>query len=137
MSIDCANSIFNRFSNYEKELEELFGEVKKMIKMGKKNDAIDLLNANYEMVKERLNAGTKGIEEAAILDILALGYIAVGDMKSVGCLLNLVFFLHACLVYSPVIFISHVSVLSISSTLRIHIMYLGIVISILCLFMVW
>ncbi|WJX34260.1 hypothetical protein P8452_22388 [Trifolium repens] len=78
-----------RFSNYEKELEELFGEVKKMIKMGKKNDAIDLLNANYEMVKERLNAGTKGIEEAAILDILALGYIAVGDMKSVGCLLNL------------------------------------------------
>ncbi|MCI65290.1 kinesin light chain, partial [Trifolium medium] len=55
-----------------------------MIKMGKKNDAIDLLNANYEMVKERLNAGTKGIEEAAILDVLALGYMAVGDLKSVG-----------------------------------------------------
>jgi hypothetical protein len=99
MSIDCANSIFNRFSNYEKELEELFGEVKKMIKMGKKNDAIDLLNANYEMVKERLNAGTKGIEEAAILDILALGYIAVGDMKSVGCLLNLVFFSSTLVLY--------------------------------------
>ncbi|AES72530.2 putative acetyltransferase A, auxiliary subunit [Medicago truncatula] len=75
-------------SNFDKELEELFGEVKKMIKMGKKSDAIDLLNANYEMVKERLNAGTKGIEEAAILDILALGYMAVGDLKSVGYLLN-------------------------------------------------
>ncbi|XP_073224230.1 uncharacterized protein [Cicer arietinum] len=78
-----------RFSNFEKELEELFGEVKKMIKMGKKNDAIDLLNANSEMVKERLNAGTKGIDEAAILDVLALGYVAVGDLKSVGSLLNL------------------------------------------------
>lgn len=73
-------------------MEELFGEVKKMIKMGKKNDAIDLLNANYEMVKERLSVGTKGIEEAAILDILALGYIAVGDLKFVAYLLNLVFF---------------------------------------------
>jgi len=80
-------------SNFEKELEELFDEVKRMIKMGKKTDAIDLLNANYEMVKVRLNAGTKGVEEAAILDILALGYIAVGDLKSVGYLLNSVLFL--------------------------------------------
>ncbi|KAI5405538.1 uncharacterized protein LOC127081855 [Lathyrus oleraceus] len=76
-------------SGFEKDLEELFGEVKKMIKMGKKDDAIDLLNANYEMVKERLSVGTKGIEEAAILDILALGYIAVGDLKFVAYLLNL------------------------------------------------
>ncbi|CAK8567609.1 unnamed protein product [Lathyrus sativus] len=77
------------FGSFEKDLEELFGEVKKMIKMGKKNDAVDLLNANYEMVKERLSIGTKGIEEAAILDILALGYIAVGDLKFVAYLLNL------------------------------------------------
>ncbi|KAL5075504.1 hypothetical protein RYX36_014488 [Vicia faba] len=79
----------NYNQSFEKDLEELFGEVKKMIQMGKKNDAIDLLNANYEMVKERLSVGTKGIEEAAILDILALGYIAVGDLKFVGYLLNL------------------------------------------------
>lgn len=80
-------------------MEELFGEVKKMIKMGKKNDAIDLLNANSEMVKERLNAGTKGIDEAAILDVLALGYVAVGDLKSVGSLLNLVLFSSTLLLY--------------------------------------
>ena len=80
-------------------MEELFGEVKNLIKMGKKNDAIDLLNANYEMVKERLNDGTKGIEEAAILDILALGYVAVGDLKSVGYLLNLVLFSITLLFY--------------------------------------
>lgn len=93
-SLDSASYTFHRIRNLVKELEDLFGEVKRMIKMGKKNDAIDLLNANYEMVKEQLNAGTKGIEEAATLDILALGYMAVGDLKFVDYLLNLVFFLH-------------------------------------------
>ncbi|XP_061375686.1 uncharacterized protein LOC133317810 isoform X2 [Gastrolobium bilobum] len=78
-----------RNSNFEGELEELFDEVKRMIRTGNKNDAVDLLNANYELVKERLNAGAKGIEEAAALDILALGYMAVGDFKFVGSLLNM------------------------------------------------
>lgn len=93
MSLDSASYAFHRTSNFESELEELFDQVKRMIRMGNKNDAIDLLNANYEMVKERLNANTKGIEEAAILDVLALGYLAVGDFKFVASLLNVVFFL--------------------------------------------
>ncbi|KAH1255656.1 hypothetical protein AAZV13_04G192500 [Glycine max] len=80
---------YQRIDSLEKELEELFDEVKRMISMGNKNDAIDLLTANYEVVKERLNAGTKGIEEAATLDIIALGYMAVGDLKFVGSLLNM------------------------------------------------
>ncbi|KAL5145681.1 Nephrocystin-3 [Glycine soja] len=57
--------------------------------MGNKNDAIDLLTANYEVVKERLNAGTKGTEEAVTLDIIAPGYMAVGDLKFAGSLLNM------------------------------------------------
>ncbi|KAH1245574.1 Nephrocystin-3 [Glycine max] len=60
-----------------------------MISMGNKNDAIDLLTANYEVVKERLNAGTKGTEEAVTLDIIAPGYMAVGDLKFAGSLLNM------------------------------------------------
>lgn len=80
---------YQRIGSLERELEELFDEVKRMIKMGNKNDAVDLLTANYEVVKERLNAGTKGIEEAATLDIIALGYMAVGDLKFVGSLLDL------------------------------------------------
>lgn len=106
MPLNSASYTFHRISNFEKELEELFSEVKRMIKMGKKNDAIDLLNANYEMVKEQLNTGTKGIEEASLLDILALGYMAVGDLKFVAHLLDLVFFLHLPLVHSPVTWIS-------------------------------
>ncbi|BAT78852.1 uncharacterized protein HKW66_Vig0104850 [Vigna angularis] len=78
-----------RIGSLERELEELFDEVKRMIRMGNKSDAIDLLTANYEAVKESLNAGTKGIEEAAILDVIALGYMAVGDLKFVGSLLDM------------------------------------------------
>ncbi|MED6155772.1 hypothetical protein PIB30_008357 [Stylosanthes scabra] len=77
-----------RINEIERELNELFDEVKRMIRMGKKDDAVDLLNANYEVVKDQMNAGTKGIEEAAILDVIALGYVAVGDLKTVGSLLN-------------------------------------------------
>lgn len=80
-------------NDFERQLQELFDDVKGMIKMGNKNDAIDLLKANYEMVKEQLSAGAKGIEEAALLDIIALGFMAVGDLKFVGSLLDMVILL--------------------------------------------
>lgn len=106
MLLGFANYPFHRISSLERELEELFDEVKRMIRMGNKNDAIDLLTANYEVVKERLNAGTKGIEEAAILDVIALGYMAVGDLKFVGSLLDMVFSpFSPVLVHSSVILI--------------------------------
>ncbi|KAM2007143.1 hypothetical protein ACFX15_002092 [Malus domestica] len=75
--------------SFERELQELFDEVKRMIMMGNKNDAIDLLQANYEAVKERMDAGIRGIEEAATIDIIALGYMAIGDLKFVGSLLDM------------------------------------------------
>ncbi|KAM7499789.1 hypothetical protein LguiA_024203 [Lonicera macranthoides] len=49
------------------KLEELFEEVKTMVKTRDKNDALDLLEANYGAVKEQLDTGNRGIEEAAIL----------------------------------------------------------------------
>ncbi|BFG23534.1 hypothetical protein CerSpe_098080 [Prunus speciosa] len=75
--------------DFERELQELFDEVKMMIMMGNQNDAIDLLQANYEAVKERMNAGVRGIEEAATIDIIALGYMAIGDLKFVDSLLDM------------------------------------------------
>lgn len=77
-------------SDFERQLQELFNEVKSMITMGNKNDAIDLLQANYEAVKEQINAGNKGIEEVAIVDIIALGYMYIGDLKFVQTLLDMV-----------------------------------------------
>jgi hypothetical protein len=75
---------------FEMELQELFNEVKSMVKIGKESDAMDLLRANYVAVKEELDSGLKGIEQAAVLDIIALGYMAVGDLKPVPALLDMV-----------------------------------------------
>ncbi|XP_059629009.1 uncharacterized protein LOC132271592 isoform X2 [Cornus florida] len=76
-------------NDFERQLEELFEEIKTMIRMGNKNEALDLLKANYEGVKEQMDAGSRGIEEAAILDTIALGYMAIGDFKMVGSLLDM------------------------------------------------
>ncbi|KAI3807993.1 hypothetical protein L1987_23933 [Smallanthus sonchifolius] len=75
--------------NFEMKLEGLFSEIKGMIKMGNKGDALVLLEANYEAVKEQITAGDKTIQEAAILDVIALGYMAIGDFKMVESILNM------------------------------------------------
>lgn len=84
-------------NDFERQLQELFGAVKTMIKMGNKKDAIDLLQANYEAVKEQIDVGAKGMEQAAILDIIVLGYMLVGDLKLVRSLIDMVtHLLHEC-----------------------------------------
>ncbi|KAL6533337.1 hypothetical protein OROMI_027449 [Orobanche minor] len=75
-------------NDLEVQLQELFNEVKTMIKLGKKDDALDLLQANYEGVKEQLDSGAQGIEEASVLDVIALGYMALGDLGAVGSLMD-------------------------------------------------
>ncbi|CAN0921401.1 hypothetical protein LINGRAHAP2_LOCUS32569 [Linum grandiflorum] len=78
----------DRADNFLVQLEELFDEIKLMIKMGRKRNARDLLQANYELVKEQIAGGVKGIQQAATLDIVALGHMLLGDLKIVGCILN-------------------------------------------------
>lgn len=85
---------FYSMNDFERQLQELFDDIKQMIRMGNKIDATDLLKANYEMVNERLSGGTKGIEEAAVLDIIALGFMAVGNFNLVDSLLKVVCLLH-------------------------------------------
>lgn len=80
----------NGMKEFEMELQELFNEVKAMVKIGKERDAMDLLRANYVAVKEEIDSGLKGIQQAALLDIIALGYMAVGDLKPVPALLDMV-----------------------------------------------
>ncbi|XP_020573426.1 uncharacterized protein LOC110019901 [Phalaenopsis equestris] len=78
------------------QLQELLTQVKSMIKSGNKEDAIHVLQANYETVKEQVDDGHVGIEQAAILDTLALGYMDIGDMKTVVHLLNLLKSITSC-----------------------------------------
>ncbi|XP_074291724.1 uncharacterized protein LOC141618516 [Silene latifolia] len=86
--LDRSSHASNNADDFEKQLQELFDEVKTLISTGKMTDAIDLLQANYHAVKEQLGSGFSGIEEAATLDIIALGYMAIGDLKMVGSLLK-------------------------------------------------
>ncbi|XP_021761464.1 nephrocystin-3-like [Chenopodium quinoa] len=86
--LDSSSHPLNTANDFEKHLQGLFDEVKTLISTGKKSDAIDLLQANYQAVEEQLDAGFLGIEEVAILDIIALGYIALGNSKMVESLLD-------------------------------------------------
>nr|XP_043616465.1 nephrocystin-3 [Erigeron canadensis] len=70
-------------------LEELFSEIKSMISTGNRDDAVDLLEANFEVVREQMVVGSKTIKEAAVLDVIALGYMALGDLKMVKSILNM------------------------------------------------
>ncbi|CAA6671520.1 unnamed protein product [Spirodela intermedia] len=72
-----------------RKLEELFSNVKTMIKLDRKDDAIELLQANYEAVKEQIGEGTRDVEQAALLDVIALGYMAVGDFETVENILRM------------------------------------------------
>ncbi|GJX46842.1 nephrocystin-3 isoform X2 [Tanacetum coccineum] len=80
--------VYVNSDDFEKNLEELFSEIKSMIQIGNKSDAIDLLEANYEAVREQMVSGGKTVEEAATLDVIALGYMAIGDFKMVEAVLN-------------------------------------------------
>ncbi|KAK8599898.1 hypothetical protein V6N12_049766 [Hibiscus sabdariffa] len=87
---DKASDSSDSVREFERQIQELFNEVKTLIKTGNHKDAIDLLQANYEGVKEQMNDGSKGMEEAAILDVIALGYMAVGNFKFVRSLLDVI-----------------------------------------------
>ncbi|XP_072985524.1 uncharacterized protein [Typha latifolia] len=73
----------------ERQLQDLFIEIKTKLEMGNKDDATDLLQANYESVKEQIEDGVKGIEQAAVMDIIALGYMGIGDFEFVEHLLDM------------------------------------------------
>lgn len=77
-------------NEFERELNNLFLEVRVKIEKGHINDALDLLKANHAAVKEQINGGFRGIEQAAILDTLALGFIGADDFKNAEHLLNMV-----------------------------------------------
>ncbi|CAN4085695.1 unnamed protein product [Withania somnifera] len=85
---DLKDNMPSNLNILEGQLQDLFNEVHAMIRIGKENEARDLLLANFEAVKEQIDAGNKGIEEAAILDVTALGYMALGDISTVKPLLD-------------------------------------------------
>ncbi|XP_020251830.1 nephrocystin-3 isoform X1 [Asparagus officinalis] len=87
--LDDLNTNVDNLDDLERQLQELFVEIKTMLAMGNKNDAMCLLQANYEMAKEQVICGSKGIEQAALLDILALGYMGAGEVSKLERVLHM------------------------------------------------
>ncbi|VFQ72644.1 unnamed protein product [Cuscuta campestris] len=85
----CLQSDSSCINDLEEQLCVLFNEVNSMIKSGNKNDAVDLLKANYEAVKEQIDAGFRGREEARVLDTIALGHVALGDLTTAISIMDL------------------------------------------------
>lgn len=65
----------------EDQLHELFIQVQQIIETGDEGTALELINANYEAVTEQLEMGVKGVEQAAMLDILAQLHMSLCDFK--------------------------------------------------------
>jgi hypothetical protein len=65
------------------------------------DEVVQLLEANYEVVKVEVESGMKGIEQVAFLDVLALGYFSAEDTKTAMQILNMVLFCpnSACILF--------------------------------------
>ncbi|XP_073110514.1 uncharacterized protein [Elaeis guineensis] len=87
--LDKSNADMDDMEDFERQIQDFFIEVRTKLEMGNKEDAVDLLQANYEVVKEQIDEGAKGVEQAAILDVIALGYTGVGNLKVVEHLLDM------------------------------------------------
>ncbi|PIA34818.1 hypothetical protein AQUCO_03700239v1 [Aquilegia coerulea] len=84
--LDCSS---NSVNDFERQLQEFFLEVKTMLEKRNIDGAVNILQANYEAVKEQINEGANGMEQAAILDIIAMGYMSMREYKIVENLLEM------------------------------------------------
>ncbi len=75
------------------QLQELYEEVKRIIDNGDVESARDIIEANYDALREQLELGVEGIEHAAMLDILAQLRLTLGDFEEAEHLLLEVSFL--------------------------------------------
>jgi hypothetical protein len=73
--------------------QQLYKEVKRIIDNGDVESARDIIEANYDALREQLELGVDGIEHAAMLDILAQLRLALGDFEEAEHLLLEVSFL--------------------------------------------
>lgn len=83
------------------QLQDLYTEINTKLKNQEMDDLVQLLEANYELVKAEMENGSKGIEQAAVLDVLVLGYFSAGDIKTAWQILNMVLFClnSACILF--------------------------------------
>ncbi|XP_031499556.1 uncharacterized protein LOC116263877 isoform X2 [Nymphaea colorata] len=80
--LDHEHSHIDDNHELEDQLDAFFKEVKTQFELGNEDVAVMLLEANHERVKEDLDSGVRGIEQAAILDVIALAYMGIGHFST-------------------------------------------------------
>jgi hypothetical protein len=72
----------------EKQLHQLYKEMNRMIEEGDQAPANDMIEAKYKSVKGQFESGIQGMEQAAMLDVLAQLCMSLGKAEEVACLLS-------------------------------------------------
>lgn len=80
--------LVNEVTVLQDQLQDLYGEVLRMIEEGDEDTARDMIEANYEMIVEDREAGEQGLEHVAMMDILAQLRMSLGDFEEAEYLLD-------------------------------------------------
>lgn len=89
-------ALANEVPDLQGQLQELYGEVIKLVEEGDEDTARELIEANYEVVVEQLESGYQSMEQIAMLDILAQLRLCMGEFEEAEYLLEQV-----CLLLRP------------------------------------
>jgi len=72
----------------EKQLHQLYEEMNRMIEKGDQATANDMIEAKYKAIQGQFESGIQGMEQAAMLDMLAQLRMSLGQAEEVACLLS-------------------------------------------------
>lgn len=70
------------------EFRELYTKIESLIEEGDSSSAHDIVEGNYEALMDQLNEGIFGVEQMAMLDILAFLFLRLEDMDAAEQLLG-------------------------------------------------
>jgi phage shock protein A len=85
--VDMKNLV-NEVNEMQAQLEELYRYVTELIEEGDKDTAREMIEANQEVIVEQLESGYQGMEQVAMLDILAQLRMRLHDFEEAEFLLD-------------------------------------------------
>ena len=74
--------------DYLEQLQDFHVKLENMIQKGDRNTVVSLLEANFEALMDQLDNGIKGLEQAAMLDVLIQLSMSLQDTNAVPLMLE-------------------------------------------------
>ncbi|KAH8970073.1 hypothetical protein BDL97_02G068500 [Sphagnum fallax] len=88
LEINQMKHLMKGITEIEKQLHQLYEEMNRMIEKGDQATANDMIEAKYKAVQGQFESGIQGMEQAAMLDMLAQLRMSLGQAEEVACLLS-------------------------------------------------